>query len=139
MRAPEDVKSWLGTEPFLGIVTLAIVLPLAGLLGYMVAESALSAPLAFSILIAVWMTGLLVDHIARQVSEPLGRKINLTFFVLFYTGLAAWTFRDEFLPWHGFTLAIIAKILLFALVIGAMIKLDQRQRNNPQLPDYCEK
>lgn len=139
MRALEDVKSWLGAEPFLGIVTLAIVLPLAGLLGYMVAESTLSAPLAFSILIAVWMTGLLVDHIARRVSEPFGRKINLTFFVLFYTGLAAWTFRDEFLPWHGFTLGIIAKILLFALVIGAMIKLDQRQRNNPRLPDYRQK
>ena len=126
----ENLKSWLGAEPFLGIITLAVTLPIAGVLAYMIFESAISAPIASAILIGIAGAAFLIDYAARRLNEKWGRRLENSAPSIMWIGFTAWTFRDEFIPWPGFTPGMIAKLLGVALWLFVIVMIIKRNQGS---------
>jgi hypothetical protein len=139
MRLFDDAKSWLGAEPFLGIITLAIVLPLAGMLGYLVLESVLSASTAALVFLGAAASVVLAARLAERVSGELRRRVLRIYCYAVWLAFVGWTLWDRLVPWPGFNAKTAADLMFGAFWLYLIILAFRRPDEAEALPDYRQK
>jgi hypothetical protein len=101
-------KSWLGAEPQLGLIVLAVWLPIVGVLAYISLVSAFSAPVLFAFLIAPYAASLLFGPILGRLNERLRIRVEQVAYWAFVACLFAWMVKTLGTDWLPFSLGFAA-------------------------------
>ena len=139
MRTIEDLKSWFGAEPFLGIITLAIVLPLTGVIGYLFLEGLLSASTASLILLGGAISAILAAQLAERMRGEFGRRVLRIYCYVVWLCFLGWILWDRLVPWPGFNANTIADLLFVAFWLYLIVLAFRPPEQTDTLPDYRQK
>ena len=115
-------KSWLGAEPQLGLIVLAVWLPIVGALAYIFLVSAFSAPVLFAFCIAPYAASLLFGSILARFNERLRIRIEQVAYWVFVACLFGWMVKVLGAEWRHFGIGSAIKSLIFAAFCVALVK-----------------